>query len=243
MTINIVFPVLNEDERLKHGIEKTSSFLADYPDIDYKITIVDNGSDELHQQIAIEVSNKYPNIHYIYLPEKGVGGALQAAVQYNDFDIIGYMDVDLATPPKYLIDVLDIFKNNPNVNIINASRLLKSSNVIGRKIIREISSRLLNALISIVFRASFTDAMCGFKYFRKDTIEYIAKHASNDRSWFYCAELLLWAEKLGYSIYEIPVDWHDDPNSKVKIFRLARQYLKRMFYIRKDLSNYKKLRS
>ena len=237
MTINIVFPVLNENKRLLKGVDETVRFLDMYPEIDYCITIADNGSDEENQEIGKEIANKYEKVRYFYKPEKGVGGVVRSVFKETSSDIVGYMDVDLATPPKYILTVMDIFLSTPEVCVINASRLLKSSIVLNRKPIREITSRGLNILLSIVFDIKFTDAMCGFKFFRKQSFEYIEKHTSDDKSWFYCAELLIWAEQLGHVIHEIPVEWCDDPNTKVEIWKLIKQYLRRICCIRKKISS------
>lgn len=233
MIIDLIFPVLNEDERLRSGVADTVKFLSNHPEIDCRITIVDNGSDKKYQDIGKEIAEQHEAVRYLYTPEKGVGGAVQLAFNENSCDIVGYMDVDLATSPKYLLEVMRIFESSPDVCVINASRLLKESVVVNRKVIREITSRGLNMLLSIVFGVKFTDAMCGFKFFRKQSVERIMEHASNDSSWFYCAEMLIWAEWLGFKIHEIPIEWNDDPNSKVKIFKLIKQYLRRIYNIYK----------
>jgi hypothetical protein len=46
--------------------------------------------------------------------------------------------------------------------------------------------------------------------------------------WFFCTELLVVGEWLGFNVYELPVKWTDDPDSKVNIKKLAIEYIKAM---------------
>src|SRR5919204_467709 len=42
-----------------------------------------------------------------------------------------------------------------------------------------------------------------------------------DEEWFFDTELLVLAQRRGLRIHEVPVDWIDDPDSRVKIVRTA----------------------
>ena len=68
--------------------------------------------------------------------------------------------------------------------------------------------------------------MCGFKFYQHAYAENISTTCYTDNGWFYCAQMLIVAQYMGIPIYEIPVIWHDDKNSKVKILRLSLTYLK-----------------
>ena len=46
LSINLLFPVLNERLRLRSGIEKTMAYLRENVTIPYKLTILDNGSED-----------------------------------------------------------------------------------------------------------------------------------------------------------------------------------------------------
>jgi putative flippase GtrA len=45
--------------------------------------------------------------------------------------------------------------------------------------------------------------------------------AVRDDNWFFDTELLVLAQRRGLRIHEVPVDWIDDPDSRVKIVRTA----------------------
>ena len=79
-----------------------------------------------------------------------------------------------------------------------------------------------------VFFVKVSDTMEGFQFFRKDCIDRLIKMSSDDNGWFYCAELLIRAEKAGYRIAELPVVWNDDYDTKVNVIKLIKNYLCRI---------------
>ena len=106
MKVNIVFPVYNEEIRIKHGIEALLQYLEIHKEIRYIITIVDNGSTDNTENIAREYDDNNNSIYYIKnRKKKGVGIAFKTAVKVNCCDIIGYMDIDLSTDINALSDV------------------------------------------------------------------------------------------------------------------------------------------
>ena len=114
------------------------------------------------------------------------------------------------------------------------SRLAKGAKVYNRTLIREITSRSLNLILKLLLRVHFTDAMCGFKFYRRETAERLVRICSNNTGWFYCAEMMIRAEWEGISITEIPVIWRDDPDSKVKIGKLSASYLTEILKLYKE---------
>lgn len=227
--IHILFPVLNEEKRLEQGIINTVGFMdLNYKD-QYKITIIDNGSDDLTEAICSMLVNAYSAVNYIKLLQKGVGLAFREGVKLNDYEIVGYMDIDLSTKIDHLIDMYDIFMKDSQVQIVNGSRLSKNSDLKGRKPLRQLTSFGLKYILKIVFGTKIDDALCGFKFFRKNAIEKLIRISSNTNDWFYCAELLLRAEKCDIQIREIPVVWRDDHNTTVNVIKLIRAYLKQIF--------------
>lgn len=225
MNLNIVIPVLNEENDLKPGVETTLNYLKTTSWKDhFEITIADNGSSDKTEAIAKDLCDTYENVNYFKVSQRGVGLAFREAIKRNLCDIVGYMDVDLATDIKHFRQVYDSFMD-PSVNIVVGSRLLHDSRVYGRSLLREITSRMLNLILKIVLKVQFTDAMCGFKFYRKEIANSLVKQCSDNTGWFYCAEMMIRAEWEALSITEIPVEWHDDSNSKVKIGKLSSSYL------------------
>ena len=81
---------------------------------------------------------------------------------------------------------------------------------------REFISRGYNLLLRGTLAARFSDAQCGFKAIRADVAERLLPLVQ-DTGWFFDTELLVLAERAGLRIHEVPVDWVDDPDSRVDI--------------------------
>jgi glycosyltransferase involved in cell wall biosynthesis len=234
MKVNILFPVLDEERRLEKGILKTLVFLKKNKLFEYQLTIIDNGSTDATEEISRRLCAKHEEVRYLKTAERGVGVALRTGIADNDCDIVGYMDIDLSTKIDHLREVKVIFENQPEVQIIKGSRLMKDSTVIGRKPSREFTSQGLNTLLHIVFGNKFTDALCGFDFYRKETIEKLIAASSQDNGWFYTVELLLRAERMGLEVHDIPVIWQDDYDTKVKVIKTVVSYLKQIRFLKSE---------
>ncbi len=154
----------------------------------------------------------------MHLPRKGRGYALRAAWSTSDAPVVAYMDVDLSTSlPALLPLVAPLLSGHRDVAI--GSRLAPGAHVVrGPK--RELISRAYNLLLKLALRGRFSDAQCGFKALRRDAAERLLPLVE-DNEWFFDTELLVTAQRLGLRIGEVPVDWVDDPDSRVNIVSTA----------------------
>ena len=235
-SLNILFPVYNEEKRLTNGIEKTVDYLENYGKAEYVLTIVDNASNDRTEEIAGKLCKRYDRVRYIRISEKGVGAAFRAGVSENTCDIVGYMDVDLATDIRHLSEMYELFCGNEHIDMVNASRWSKDSDTSGRKAYRNVTSLGLVFLLKLVFKMHASDAICGFKFFDRNSLGNLMKDASTENGWFYMIELLLRAEYEGYVIKELPVKWEDDSkNSKVNVVKVVANYLQRIVLLKRRL--------
>lgn len=225
MSINILFPVLNERLRLQNGIERTMKYLQQNVSIPYQLTILDNGSEDETPEIGKELARKYPEVSYVRVGERGVGVAFRKGIQLNESSIVGYMDIDLSTDIKYLGRTIKLFQKNPKLEYVNGSRFSKESDTRGRKWYRKITSMGLVFLLKVIFHMKATDAVCGFTFLRKEAAERLVEACGNDNGWFYTIEFLLRAERMGIEIYDMPVEWQEDYNTTVKIWKTIKDYL------------------
>jgi putative flippase GtrA len=128
------------------------------------------------------------------------------------------MDVDLSTDLAALLPlVAPLLSGHSDVAI--GSRLSRSARV-GRGPRREMISRGYNLILRTTLRTRFSDAQCGFKAMRAECARALLPHVL-DTSWFFDTELLVLAERSGLRIAEVPVDWVDDPDSRVDIVATA----------------------
>jgi hypothetical protein len=85
---------------------------------------------------------------------------------------------------------------------------------------RELISRSYNRLLRVVLRARFSDAQCGFKAIRADIARELLP-GIHDQEWFFDTELLVLAQRRDLRIHEVPVDWVEDPDSRVQLVSTA----------------------
>lgn len=239
--INIIFPVLNEKLRLESGIRRTVEYLQSIEYADYQITIVDNGSEDETPQIAERLCQEYPQVRYEKIQIRGVGAAFRRGVKLNTCDIVGYMDIDLSTNIKHLGEAIELFQKDKDLQYINGSRFAKESDTKGRKWYRKITSQGLLILLKLFLGMKCSDAICGFTFVRRQVAEELVSASSQDSGWFYMIEFLLRAEKRGMKILDYPVEWQEDYNTTVKIFKTVCNYLVQIvrlfieFYIKKNI--------
>ena len=225
LKLDITIPVLNEEQKLELGVTQTIKFLENSEIKSYSISIADNGSTDNTAKISKNLVERFPSVRFIKVDKKGVGLALKQAWTSSDSELIGYMDIDLATDLSHLTETYKIL-HQENIDIVNGSRLLSGSKVINRSLIREFTSNGFNFLLKTILDTNFTDGMCGFKFLKKTSFEKLYQIGLESNEWFFCTELLVKAEWTGMHIKEIPVHWTDDRNSRVELFKLITKYLR-----------------
>lgn len=233
LSINLLFPVLNERLRLRDGIENTMAYLRENVTIPYQLTILDNGSEDETPEIGRELAAKYPEVTYVRLEERGVGIAFRRGIELNESVLVGYMDIDLSTDIRYLGRTIRLFEERPELEYVNGSRFARESDTRGRKWYRKLTSMGLVFLLKAFFHMKATDAVCGFTFLRRETARRLVSVCSNDNGWFYTIEFLLRAERMGVVIFDMPVKWQEDYNTTVKVWKTIRNYLVRIHRLRR----------
>jgi putative flippase GtrA len=216
--VEIVVPVFNEESDLEPSVRRLHDFLrTDFP-FQAIITIADNASTDDTWAQATRLADELEGVRAVHLDAKGRGRALKHVWTASTARVVAYMDVDLSTDLAALLPlVAPLMSGHSDVAI--GSRLSRSSRVVrGPK--REFISRSYNLLLRTTLHTGFSDAQCGFKAMRTECARMLLPHVQ-DKSWFFDTELLVLAERSGMRIAEVPVDWVDDPDSRVDIASTA----------------------
>ncbi|WP_210491678.1 bifunctional glycosyltransferase family 2/GtrA family protein [Patulibacter sp. SYSU D01012] len=221
--VEVVVPVHDEQAALPGSIRRLHEHLSTAFPFAWRIVVVDNASTDATPQVARALADDLPGVRVVRLDEKGRGRALRAAWTASDADVLCYMDVDLSTDLRALLPlVAPLVSGHSDLAI--GSRLATGSNVVrGPK--RELISRAYNRILRLSLHARFTDAQCGFKAIRADVAQRLLPQV-RDQAWFFDTELLVLAQRQGLRIHEVPVDWVDDPDSRVDLVRTAADDLK-----------------
>jgi putative flippase GtrA len=221
--LDVVIPVYNEEADLAACVNRLHAYLSAELPYAFRITVADNASTDRTWLIAQGLARRLPEVSACHLEAKGRGRALQTVWQASDAAVLAYMDVDLSTDLAALLPlVAPLISGHSDLAI--GSRLARGSRVVrGPK--REFISRSYNLLLRASLSARFSDAQCGFKAIRADVARRLLPMV-HDTGWFFDTELLVIAERAGLRIHEVPVDWIDDPDSRVDIMRTAIDDLK-----------------
>jgi putative flippase GtrA len=216
--LDVTIPVYNEQADLQPAVERLHAHLsADFP-YPFVITIADNASTDGTPAVAATLAARFPEVRHVRLELKGRGRALSSVWLASDAAVLAYLDADMSTDLNALLPlVAPLISGHSDLAI--GSRLSRHSRVVrGTK--REVISRCYNLLLRGTLLARFSDAQCGFKAIRAEVGRTLLPLVE-DTGWFFDTELLVLAERSGLRIHEVPVDWVDDPDSRVDLLATA----------------------
>jgi putative flippase GtrA len=216
--LDVVVPVYNEQADLESCVRRLHQHLGAHFPYPFRITVADNASVDDTPRIAARLTAEIPEVTSVRLDQKGRGRALRTVWSASDAAVLAYMDVDLSTDLAALLPlVAPLLSGHSDLAI--GSRLARGARVVrGAK--REFISRCYNLILRASLAARFSDAQCGFKAIRADVAARLLPLVQ-DTGWFFDTELLVLAQRVVLRIHEVPVDWVDDPDSRVDIMSTA----------------------
>ncbi|UGT64795.1 glycosyltransferase [Nocardia asteroides] len=232
--LDVVVPVYNEEADLGRCVRRLHAHLrAGFP-FPARITIADNASTDATLAVAEALAGDLDGVRVVHLDRRGRGRALRTVWENSDARVVAYLDVDLSTDLNALLPlVAPLLSGHSDLAI--GTRLAGSSRVVrGPK--REFISRSYNLILRASLRARFSDAQCGFKAMRTEVARRLLPLVE-DGEWFFDTELLVLAERAGLRIHEVPVDWIDDPDSRVDIVDTARKDLLGVWRVGRGLAS------
>jgi putative flippase GtrA len=216
--VEVVVPVYNEQAGLERSVRSLHRYLRSEFPFTWRIVIADNASTDSTPVIAEVLARELRGVEVVRLARKGRGLALREAWSRSEAKVVCYMDVDLSTDLRALLPlVAPLLSGHSDVAI--GTRLARGARVV-RGLKREVISRAYNRILRTVLRARFSDAQCGFKALRGAVARDLLDEVRDD-SCSFDTELLVLAQRRGLRIHEVPVDWVDDPDSRVDIVATA----------------------
>ncbi len=231
--LDLVVPVYNERVDLEPCVRRLHAHLSATFPYPFRITVADNASTDGTLGIARRLAAELPDVAVLHLDAKGRGRALRTAWSASDAPVLAYLDVDLSTDLAALLPlVAPLISGHSDIAI--GTRLSRGSRVV-RGMKREIVSRGYNLLLRGTLAARFSDAQCGFKAIRSEVARELLPLVE-DTAWFFDTELLVLAQRAGLRIHEVPVDWVDDPDSRVDLMATALGDLKGMWRLGRALA-------
>jgi putative flippase GtrA len=231
--VEIVIPVCNEEADLERSVRRLHSYLQKQFPFSATITIADNASTDATWASAGRLAGELDDVRAIHLDERGRGRAVAQAWLGSESEVVAYMDVDLSTDLDALLPlVAPLLSGHSDISI--GSRLARGASVVrGPK--REVISRGYNMLLKVALGVGFGDAQCGFKAMRSEVAQVLLPAVEN-HAWFFDTELLVLAERAGLRIHEVPVDWTDDPDSRVNVVSTALEDIRGIWRVSRRLA-------
>jgi len=225
-TISIIIPCYNEEENLKRGVlDEVNSFLKTQK-FKWEVLVCNDESTDNSLKLAQEFAKKHQRFRVLDLPHGGKPSAVWGGIQRAQYPLILFTDMDQSTPLREINKLLPYFSQKYDVVI--GSRGLVRDNT---SVVRQIMSRVFFYIRKMVILRNITDSQCGFKAFRTDVAKKLFpnlqffKDKSPKKGWRVSAfdvELLFMAQKWGYKIREVKVDWKNEDTSTTKGDNAAR---------------------
>ena len=163
--ISIVIPCYNEGKKLINNLQKINNFM-EHINNNYEIIVVDDGStDDTYLTLYSNLKNIKNTRISSYSPNKGKGNAVRTGIQEAKGDYIFFMDADLSTDLEAIDKTLEVFKNNPDTDIVIGNRRMNDSTE-KKGLIRKIISKGCHFITMLFTGLTYIDTQCGFKAFK-----------------------------------------------------------------------------
>jgi glycosyltransferase involved in cell wall biosynthesis len=213
--VSIVLPAYNEAKRIEETVEKTAAALREISP-SFEIIIAEDGSKDGTDRICESLARKYDFVKHLHSEKRqGRGRALDRAFRSSGGEILGYIDVDLATDMKHLSELIQSIRDG--YDFATGSRMLPQSEV-KRPFKRGFVSKGFNFLTRLMLGSKLYDHQCGFKSFRREAL-FALMDDIKDTHWFWDTELFVRAQRAGYRVKEFPVEWKQGGTTKVNLVK------------------------
>ncbi len=234
LDLSVIIPAHNEAARILPHLQSIRASLS-RQDRSYEIIVVDDGSQDDTIKIARGFAKTEPALRVIPLPTCiGKGGAVRHGILAARGRLQLFTDADGATAITELDRLEQAIRSGADIAI--GSRSLASRQQ-GFKVKarwhRSILGGCFNALVRLGGIQGIGDTQCGFKLFERSVARDLFS-VSTINGYGFDLELLFVAQQRGYRIAEVPVNWTDQPGSKVQLFRDSIAMLRELAIIHRN---------
>jgi dolichyl-phosphate beta-glucosyltransferase len=215
--ISIVVPAYNEEFRLPRTIQALKAYFTK-SNQSFEVVIVVEKSNDQTFKVAREAIGLDCRFRIVNNSQhRGKGFAVRQGVLAARGSVIFFMDADLATDLTAINKFVKYFEEHPKTDVIIGSRAhLNTVIPKPQNLIRKNLGRGFNLLVQLMLLKDIEDTQCGFKAFRRSVAIDLFSLQSVE-GFAFDVEILLLAQRLDYSIKEMPVTWSHCPGSKVGI--------------------------
>ncbi len=213
--VSIIIPALNEERRLSSSLVLIDSFLSKQP-YTAEVIVVENGSTDDTVGVVQRFAVEHPYVKLYAGEPRGKGRAVRRGMLAASGEYRFICDADLSMPIDELVKFLPPRLDHYDVAI--GSREGSGAHRYGEPFRRHFIGRVANFLIKLLAVKGFEDTQCGFKSFSRSAAEDLFSVQRTNGVGF-DVELLYVAQKRGYRIVEVPIDWYYNADSKMRLFQ------------------------
>jgi len=218
--LSITIPAYNEEKRIGKTLKEYVDFFREKKknkEIDnFEIVVVANACKDNTVGVVKKIQKKFREVKLLDFEKGGKGFAIKEGFKdalKRRAELIGFVDADLATPPRAFYGLVRHIKDN---DAIIGSRYIKGSKIIPKFSFRRIFvAKVFNLLVRGLFLFPYRDTQCGAKLIKRNVLEKVLPKLSMSQ-WAFDIDLLYNLRKLGFRVKEIPTYWIDVEGSKIK---------------------------
>lgn len=222
--LSVVIPCYNEEENLKRGVlEKVASFLNKQK-YEWEVIISDDGSQDGSVNLIKKSLKKHPNFKLLENKHLGKPYAVKSGIMAAKGKYILFSDLDQSTPIKEIDKLLPYFDKGFDIVIGSRGTIRKNA-----PWYRKIMAIVFLTLRRLFILREIVDTQCGFKCFKSKAAKEIFKNLKiyggeekeikGGRVTAFDVEVLFLAQKYGYRIKEVPVEWEYAKTRKIDYFK------------------------
>jgi dolichyl-phosphate beta-glucosyltransferase len=228
--LSIVVPMYNEAPRLPASMPQFVAFVKSQP-YSCEVIVVDDGSADDTPEVARRLLTELPAVRVIESrPNRGKGAALRVGMTASRGRFVLFTDADLSTPPDEIAKFWPWLRKDYDL-VIGSRKMAGAVLTVRQPWWRERMGKVFTWLSDRIATRNISDVTCGFKIFSSRAAHDLFRRGRVD-DFSFDAEILFLAQRRGYRIKEVPVSWHDERGTSVRVLRDAVKALRGLFRIR-----------
>lgn len=213
--ITLIIPMYNESSIIADTAKTVSEYMNNNFD-SYEVIFSDDGSKDGSAKIVNDL--QLPNVRVVgYEQNHGKGCAIRTGMLEAKGEIVMFTDADLAYGTDVIRRVYDTL-DDADANMLIGSRNLSKDGYEGYTAMRKLMSKVYIKVLCIAGGFKLSDSQCGCKAYKGEAVKKIFEKCKVD-GFAFDFESILWAQKLGYKIVEMPVKIVNHRESKVNAIR------------------------
>ena len=209
--LSIIVPAYNEERRLPTTLPRIVAFVEAQA-YHGEVIVVDDGSVDSTATVVEEMAAQQPRITLIRNEHRGKGYAVKTGMLAAQGDYLFLCDADLSMPieevARFIPPALEAY------DVAIGSREVEGARRYDEPTLRHLMGRVYNLLVRLLAVSGFQDTQAGFKCFRREAAHDLFPYQTMDGFGF-DVEILFIAQRRGYRIVEVPIDWYHMTNSRV----------------------------